>query len=934
MAVPDRHALLHVMVIGFHHKKGCQVEYAYPSLEGSITPTRECNGATNGTVGRGSFDMPEEWRRLLPSLALPDGAHHWANDVCLFTLPGIDGCSGTVFGTSCCRQINASELTGDKSEITRNTVQKSICVLTSIPAFGIVEAHLKPVTQAYFEQKDFEQKEILKDLFQQLAGCVTLQIPCAPEPPSALAYLQEETQLFTGLSARDFILRFRHNFLLLVKLVLLERRVLFFGPPSLTPCLTLTGEVILTLLSLLPKMLEDGLPFACETPTAVEDQDLDDDNAFSVKSGMQSLSEDYLVVTRREPGTEETNPKFVADVSDFSLSDSGLDREAPDPSPKVEGPPPLAMAEISSEKDDSGIPTPAFGPPTQRALKGSLKAPRKRVCGGRDRSSSPHMLCGKDIHGIRKDEFLDAAETQSLSSLCVEPPLSVNDNLEDRLDDLSLDEEDIGGIEAMNEDCPVATNAVMNGSEMILDDIPSSSADYFNNTNSIPDNESVKTTDFVLGANDTGEDALLDEIDQIMSASTKGKGRLGLDDDDGEDFASGAVVSPGDQPPMTHSDSKNSILSERSTNIASRASLVKNKLFDVWKGSWGFGDGNRSSEEGASKGDSGSSSSPKSSRRVDVVEDLISQSPSVEHLSIDVVKPSEVVEPEKTKLAQDGFGFPLAVFEAGYSCHPYASLQHLELIQGKGVRGFVLGATNILFKQKSQLSDIVITIENKQHLDIVNGDEMTGHDDLHETLTSSFEVDWRDPDLKRLATLTTADLRFADQIVRMVEAVDDNSIWEGSDEWIRAQVKTYIQSLLVTSVKGDQHQMHEFNGAYIFALQNTHNYKVWRGRGSGPEAWPGLDAVGEPTHPGSSPHLSVNDIKLKVAHTMSSSQSGRKVAAAAATTGKAVVSTGKAVGGAIYSARTSISSWWHGGKRTKMEDGDEVSMNSVESIEG
>ena len=57
-----------------------------------------------------------------------------------------------------------------------------------------------------------------------------------------------------------------------------------------------------------------------------------------------------------------------------------------------------------------------------------------------------------------------------------------------------------------------------------------------------------------------------------------------------------------------------------------------------------------------------------------------------------------------------------------------------------------------------------------------------------------------------------------------------------------------------------------------------------------------------------------------MSHTISSTQSGRKLSSAAASTGKAVVSTGKAVGGALFSARTSLSSWWHGGKRTKMEE--------------
>ena len=270
MALGSDHALLHVMVVGFHHKKGCQIEYAYPPFDAAATTTigdaprlsdgvivdhaeteLTADGTSDASSSRRrssfSFDMPEDWRRLLPSLALPDGAHHWSNDAVFFTLPyhDTDGASTrgvysssttTVFGTSCCRQIDAKELTNSTEEITRNTVQKSICVLTSIPAYGMVETHLKPVTQAYFEQKDFERKEIMKELFQQLAASLTLQLPNSPTAPprSALAYMQEDSQLFIGLSARDFVLRFRHNFLLLIKLVLLEKKVLFFGPPSRT----------------------------------------------------------------------------------------------------------------------------------------------------------------------------------------------------------------------------------------------------------------------------------------------------------------------------------------------------------------------------------------------------------------------------------------------------------------------------------------------------------------------------------------------------------------------------------------------------------------------------------------------------------------------------------------------------------------------------
>ena len=57
--------VLHVVVIGFHHKKGCQVEYSWPSL----IPEKDCR----------SDELPSQWKHL-PSLALPDGSHNYDAD--------------------------------------------------------------------------------------------------------------------------------------------------------------------------------------------------------------------------------------------------------------------------------------------------------------------------------------------------------------------------------------------------------------------------------------------------------------------------------------------------------------------------------------------------------------------------------------------------------------------------------------------------------------------------------------------------------------------------------------------------------------------------------------------------------------------------------------------------------------------------------------
>lgn len=139
--------VLHIVVVGFHHKKGCQVEFSYPPL----IPED----------GHDSHTLPEEWK-YLPFLALPDGAHNYQEDTVFFHLPPRNGNGATVYGISCYRQIEAKALKVRQADITRETVQKSVCVLSKLPLYGLLQAKLQLITHAYFEEKDFSQISILK----------------------------------------------------------------------------------------------------------------------------------------------------------------------------------------------------------------------------------------------------------------------------------------------------------------------------------------------------------------------------------------------------------------------------------------------------------------------------------------------------------------------------------------------------------------------------------------------------------------------------------------------------------------------------------------------------------------------------------------------------------------------------------------------------
>ncbi|XP_043830945.1 late secretory pathway protein AVL9 homolog [Dromiciops gliroides] len=221
-----RGPVLHIVVVGFHHKKGCQVEFSYPPL----IPGE----------GHDSHTLPEEWK-YLPFLALPDGAHNYQEDTVFFHLPPRNGNGMTVYGVSCYRQIEAKALKVRQADVTRETVQKSVCVLSQLPLYGLLQAKLQLITHAYFEEKDFSQISILKELYEHMNS-------------SLGGASIEGSQVYLGLSPRDLVLQFRHKVLILFKLILLEKKVLFY----ISPVNRLVGA-LMTVLSLFPGMIEHGL---------------------------------------------------------------------------------------------------------------------------------------------------------------------------------------------------------------------------------------------------------------------------------------------------------------------------------------------------------------------------------------------------------------------------------------------------------------------------------------------------------------------------------------------------------------------------------------------------------------------------------------------------------------------------------------------------
>ncbi|KRX81652.1 Late secretory pathway protein AVL9 -like protein [Trichinella sp. T6] len=225
-----------------------------------------------------------------------------------------------------------------------------------------------------------------------------------------------------------------------------------------------------------------------------------------------------------------------------------------------------------------------------------------------------------------------------------------------------------------------------------------------------------------------------------------------------------------------------------------------------------------------------------------------------------------------TELPLDAYGFPLAIFTKGSVLHPYLSLPYMDWLESDHVRAYVVGFTNTLFKQKKELFDAMITIDEENGIDI--------------------EIP--DVRLRRLLVLSAADLRFIDGVLKTAFQ-DDSSIsqftkWEGGDEWIRFQFSQYLISLLLTAASDDTSYYDDFNAAFVHSYKTTHNFLLWYSGGFHKQMnFP----AGHICHG----QLNLADFKLRFTHTIESSDQARKLQHALNTTGNFVNQTGKAVGG-------------------------------------
>ncbi|PNJ46962.1 AVL9 isoform 2, partial [Pongo abelii] len=259
-------------------------------------------------------------------------------DTVFFHLPPRNGNGATVFGISCYRQIEAKALKVRQADITRETVQKSVCVLSKLPLYGLLQAKLQLITHAYFEEKDFSQISILKELYEHMNS-------------SLGGASLEGSQVYLGLSPRDLVLHFRHKVLILFKLILLEKKVLFY----ISPVNKLVGA-LMTVLSLFPGMIEHGLSDCSQyrpRKSMSEDGGLQESNPCAddfVSASTADVSHTNLGTVRKViAGNHGEDAAMKTEEPLFQVEDSSKGQEPNDTNQYLK--PPSRPSPDSSESD-------------------------------------------------------------------------------------------------------------------------------------------------------------------------------------------------------------------------------------------------------------------------------------------------------------------------------------------------------------------------------------------------------------------------------------------------------------------------------------------------------------------------------------------------------------------------------------------------------
>ena len=234
--------ILFLALITFHHKQGSVVECTFPSKE-DIISSEKLNSLideNNEKINSKELVLDCIFNNLI-NYCLTDGIHLKDNDSNFFFIhdfPKILYCFSYYIQKS--TDNNENKIEDDFQENIRGCIQKSICIISTLPLFGNIityenyYTHLSTQMTLYMNQKSLNDKSVLIEIYNKLNN----------------EFYKEKKWLF---NLRKAFCILKDDLLIILKLIILEKRIIIFSQiPSNVSLL------IMTLLSFFPGNYSNG----------------------------------------------------------------------------------------------------------------------------------------------------------------------------------------------------------------------------------------------------------------------------------------------------------------------------------------------------------------------------------------------------------------------------------------------------------------------------------------------------------------------------------------------------------------------------------------------------------------------------------------------------------------------------------------------------
>ena len=232
-----KNPILYIAVISFNQKKGSIIEFTYPEKSVLLEKNQDSKLFFESLIDKNNKESDTTEKifnninNQLTYLCIPDGAHSLTSDSTFFLIQNFPR---ILFGISCYRQLKITQaMKEDEQENTRDCVQKAMCIISTLPLFGQMASKLSVTMLAYFNQDSLKDKKIIADLYSNYANNFMNKIKI--------------DEILENFSLKRLIYFTRDKIFILIKLILLEKKILVFSHISNNIC-----SFIFSFLSLFP----------------------------------------------------------------------------------------------------------------------------------------------------------------------------------------------------------------------------------------------------------------------------------------------------------------------------------------------------------------------------------------------------------------------------------------------------------------------------------------------------------------------------------------------------------------------------------------------------------------------------------------------------------------------------------------------------------